>query len=516
MENSPAWSLLADHYQLIKNIHLNDFFKQDQTRGARYYLEESGIYLDYSKNNFSEQTLKLLLGLAEEKHLKERINALINGEKVNRSEGRAALHTSLRDPNNINGINTDTFNTIQNAQQHMFSLLSKVESGDFKNRKNKAFKHLVCLGIGGSYLGPKFIIDALQNKQRKTLSVHFVANIDPEALEQKLSVLNIEECLFFIASKSFSTLETLQNAKQVKLKLKEIGLNENELNQHFIAATENIDAAIDFGCREQNILPIWDFVGGRFSLWSSIGFPIAVALGKQNFLDLLAGAHEMDRHFIETDFDKNMPVILALIAIWYQNFFDAPSRAVIPYSHNLKTLPAYLQQLEMESLGKSVTQDNKVIDYSTGAIIWGSEGSNSQHAFHQLLHQGTHLIPCDFLVCKYSRSNQAQQDILFSQCVAQSRALMIGNEITSIEKQHEGNRPSNTLVLEDIQPKTLGALIALYEHKTFVQGSLLDINPFDQWGVELGKVIGNDIEIALKTDTQLDSSTDSLIDHYQK
>ena len=516
MNKSPAWSALENHYHDIKDQHLNNLFNNDIQRGKRFCIQNSGIYFDYSKNHLTNKTLELLFNISKEKKLKEKINNLFSGEKVNGSENRAALHTALRDPNNINGINSGLHASIQKAQANMFSLLGNLESGCLQNRHDLPFKHLVCLGIGGSYLGPKFVVDALKHTTKnQNIKVSFIANIDPAALENTLSNINIEDCLFFIASKSFNTLETLENANHIKQQLKQLGLSQHEITKHFIASTENKKGALSFGCLEENILPVWDFIGGRYSLWSTIGFPIAAALGKESFLDLLSGAHQMDRHFIESDFEKNMPIILASISIWYQCFFKAPSRAVIPYSHHLKTLPAFLQQLEMESLGKHVTQDNKLLDHDSGAIIWGSEGTNSQHSFHQLLHQGTHLIPCDFLITKSSPSNQPQHDKLFAQCIAQSRALMIGNDSHLPEKQHEGNRPSNTFIMDGITPTSLGALLAMYEHKTFVQSVLLNINPFDQWGVELGKIIGNEIEKALTKQTNLDSSSEGLIKYYK-
>lgn len=520
MKKSKAWAALEQHYQSIKDTNLLELFEQDSQenqRGKNFSLEFSGLYFDYSKNHITQETIELFSKLADALKLKEKIKALYAGEIVNKSENRAALHTALRDSKNSFNIDTETHSSILDAQEKTFYLAKQLKNKQLKNRHGIALKHLICLGIGGSYLGPKLVIDALQQQEEKA-SIRFLASIDPNALEQTLFGLNIEECLFFIASKSFTTLETLSNAHLIKQRLLELGLNADDLSKHFVASTSNTQAALAFGCTQEHILPLWDFIGGRFSLWSSIGFPIVAALGEEKFLDLLDGAHQMDRYFIESPFEKNMPFILACLSIWYQNFFNTPSRAVICYDHKLKTFPAFLQQLEMESLGKSLDENGKKLNQQTGAIIWGSEGPNSQHAFHQLLHQGTHLIPCDFLVCKQSSINQQQQDILFSECIAQSRALMMGNISNNAHKNIEGNKPSNTLVLDKLSASTLGALLALYEHKVFAQGVLLGINPFDQWGVQLGKHIGSEIGAALKNDTEaiFDSSTNLLIQHYKK
>jgi len=518
MNTSVSWLALEQHYQIIKNSNLLSLFNADSERGKKFALEFSGLYFDYSKNHINQETINLFSRLANESQLKNTIEDLFTGKIVNKSENRPALHSALRDINNTSGINKEIHTNILAAQEKTASLANQLKNKQIKNRHGKSIEHLICLGIGGSYLGPKLVIDALQDANDKNILIRFVASIDPNALHEATSDLNLEECVFFIASKSFNTLETLTNAKVIKDKLLKLGLNQTEISNHFIAATENIQAALDFGCIETRILPLWDFIGGRFSLWSSIGFPVLVSIGNEKFHELLNGAYEMDRHFLESPFEKNMPFLLACISIWYQNFFNASTHAVIVYDHKLKIFPAFLQQLEMESLGKSVNTDGEELTTQSGAIIWGSEGPNSQHAFHQLLHQGLHLIPCDFLVCKHSPINQQQQDIIFSECVAQSRTLMIGSTNKNAHENVKGNKPSNTIVLNKLAAKELGALLALYEHKIFVQAALLDINPFDQWGVQLGKVIGKEIAETLKNNTQnaLDSSSDALIKYYKK
>lgn len=528
MKNTVNYSALEAHFQDIKSTRLLKLFEQDfsqekyqeKQRGEKFSLHCSGLYFDYSKNHITEETITLFSKLANELNLKEKINSLYTGDVVNKSEHRAALHTALRDTNNSFGVNTGIHQSILAAREKTFDLARQFTTKQLKNRHGNVIQHLICLGIGGSYLGPKFVTDALQNpkKNQENFSMRFLATVDPHAVEETLTGLNLEECLFFIASKSFTTLESLSNANFIKQQLLDLGLSVNDLTLHFAAATENVEAALAFGCKEAYVLPLWNFIGGRFSLWSSIGFPIVVALGEKPFLELLKGAHQMDKHFIESEFDKNMPFILACLSLWYQNFFKAPSRAIICYDHKLKTFPAFLQQLEMESLGKSVDEHGKAIEQDSGAIIWGSEGPNSQHAFHQLLHQGTHLIPCDFLVCKQSSTNQHHQDMLFAECVAQSRTLMKGDTSTNTHQLVKGNKPSNTFILDKLSANSLGALIALYEHKVFAEAVLLGINPFDQWGVQLGKTIGKEIGSELKNhqENSFDSSTKALIQHYKQ
>jgi len=517
MKSEINWQALHNNYQSIAKQSLNDLFDVNPNRGEIYSIEQSGIYFDYSKNPLTQNSIDLLIKSAGDITLKEKIKALYRGDTVNQSEQRAALHTSLRDPNNINGIDKRTHETICQGQQCMFEIARKITSGELKSYKDKPFKHLVCLGIGGSYLGPKFVIDALAPTVQKNISIHFIANLDPNALYQTLRKLDITDCLFFIASKSFSTFETLVNAKAIKKQLVDLGLNDKQIQKHFVAATSNTHAAVEFGCHKNNILELWGFIGGRYSLWSSIGLPIVIAFGENAFSDLLKGAHEMDQHFLNAPLKSNMPFLLGAIAIWFQNIMGLRSRAIIPYDHNLKTFPAFLQQLEMESLGKNVDQQNAFLSKPSGAIIWGSEGTNSQHAFHQLLHQSDLVIPCDFIVCKRNQYNQTQQEMLISQCLAQSRALMIGQKSKNTYQTLIGNKPSNTLILESLTSKNLGALIALYEHKVFVQASFLNVNPFDQWGVEFGKKTGQEMNEAMSRQNQgnqqeaIDSSSKALL-----
>jgi glucose-6-phosphate isomerase len=518
MQHSPEWKALIAHFQKIKNTSLSELFNQQPERGTLFSLESLGLYLDYSKNHINRETLKLLEDFSQSKHLKKQTKALFSGEIVNTSENRPALHTALRDLDNSFSIDTKQFKKIDEAREKTLKLAEKLITGELKNPEGNPFKHLVCLGIGGSYLGPKFVTDALENFNQSNIDIQFIASIDPTALVKVLKAVNIKECLFFIASKSFNTLETLQSANTIKQALAESGVKSENLAKHFSAATHNIEAAKKFPCDEGLILPIEESIGGRFSLWSSIGLPIAAALGTDNFLQLLKGAHSLDKHFFSEEPEANLPILLAFIAFWYQTFFEANTRTIIPYSHKLKTLPAYLQQLEMESLGKTTSKSGEPITQNTGAIIWGSEGPNSQHAFHQLLLQGSHTIPSDFIAITHSEQQKEAHRILNTQCIAQSQALAFGETNTDTQKTVLGNQPSNTLFLNELNPHNLGSLLSLYEHKVFVQSVLMNINAFDQWGVELGKKLTKQIYKQEQdySANSFDSSTKTLLNRIKE
>ncbi len=512
MKNSKGWQALKNHAVELKHSRLKNLFEQHAQRGTHFSVETQGIYLDFSKNHITDTTLELFAQYSNEIHLHEKIDALFCGKPVNTSEKRAALHCSLRDKHNTHQIDADIHQSMMHTKNKALQLAYALNSGELKSSNGKPFKHLICLGIGGSFLGSKLVFDALKAFHQTPIQIHFVASIDESVLQELVAQLNLEDCLFLISSKSFTTLETHLNANHVKSLLLNNGVHQHQLHKHFIASTQNVEAALGFGCKEEYILPIWDFIGGRFSLWSGIGFPLMLALGEQHFEKLLEGAFEMDQHFRHAAFEHNMPIILGLLAVWYHSFLDVTHHAIIPYNHRLRLLPAFLQQLEMESLGKSVDIHHQKVDYPTGAIIWGSEGSNSQHAYHQLLLQGTHESVCDFIVLAPNTASKHQKTLAL-QALAQSKALAFGEENALAYKTVKGNQASNMLILENLAPDTLGALTALYEHKTFVQAALLNINPFDQWGVQLGKTISSELHTALQNpdSAMLDSSTRHLL-----
>ena len=516
MKNKSTYQNLLTHRTYFDNTSLDDLFKNHPERADDFFLTIGEIYLDYSKNHINAESMKLLFEFAKEQNIQQKINDLFSGKIVNLSENRPALHTALRAKQD-HGIILNNYNIhdeVNKTRQRMLRFAKKLNSGEVKGCTGKPVKHFIVLGIGGSYLGPEFVIDALKPFHSSPITITFIANIDESELEQSLQNLDLDECLFFIASKSFTTLETLTNAQSIQQRFMDNGYNKQDFQYHFLAASSNTQAALEFGITPENIYPLWDWVGGRFSLWSSIGLPILIAVGEQNYQNFLNGAFEMDEHFLNSPLHQNMPLTLALLSFWYQQFFGVSSHALIPYAHNLKTFPTFLQQLDMESLGKSLSSKGEVLDYPTGAIIWGSEGTNSQHSFHQLLHQGSHLIPVDFMVSlKPDYPANKNHALLYAQCLAQSRALMLGNKTLKAEQQCTGNKPSNTLVLNSINPHSVGALIALYEHKVFAQSILLNINAFDQWGVELGKKTGKEITQALQNQkyTGFDASTNNLL-----
>lgn len=485
---SPDWQKLEQHHQAIRNQRIDAWFVEDPKRAERFSLQAAGLRLDYSKQHITAKTRDLLVNLAGQSGLAQAIESLFAGDKVNCTEQRPAWHTKLR-------ANDDP--QVVASLEKMLEFATQIHQQQWRGYTGKPITDVVNLGIGGSDLGPRMVVEALAPFHVNSLKVHFVANVDGADISDCLASLNPETTLFIVASKSFSTEETLTNANTARTWLMQ-DADASIVAKHFVAVSANVERAVAFGIIEDNIFEFWDWVGGRFSLWSAIGLPIGLAIGMENFQQLLAGAHAMDQHFATASFKHNMPVILALLSIWSINFDHCPSEAVIPYDQHLRLLPAYLQQLVMESNGKSVDKHGNQVDYATAVAIWGDVGTNGQHAFHQLLHQGMQTIPVDFIIVKQPQHNLTEHHRkLLANALAQSRALMLGKSDDNPHKVIAGNKPSNTILLEKLTPNTLGSLIALYEHKTFVQGIIWRINSFDQYGVELGKVIAKDIEKVL-------------------
>lgn len=515
--NKAARLALQKHSEEFRRteFRLSALFGADTNRFQEYSLNHEGLLLDYSKNFINADTVPLLLDLAQQSQLPAAIDAMFRGEEINTTEQRAALHVALRAP--AAKANTPEVGA---SLERMASLVAELHSGKWTGYSGKAITDVVNLGIGGSDLGPAMVCDALASFATHKLHVHFVSNVDPSHLQNTLKDMQAETTLFVIASKSFSTLETLKNAEAARDWLLQ-QTDATATAKHFVAITTNQGAATKFGIEEQNLYPLWDWVGGRFSLWSAIGLPIAIALGMDGFRQLLAGAHSMDEHFRTAPLEKNMPVILALLNFWYRENFDAHSTAVVPYSQRLNLLPSFLQQLCMESLGKSVDKQGAPVEHNTGDIIWGTAGTNGQHSYFQLLHQGTEFIPVDFIAAANSDaqgSAEAHQHLL-ANCFSQSLALMEGKlDADSIHKVVAGNKPSNTLLMEELNPYNLGMLLALYEHKVYALSVLWNINAFDQWGVELGKKLSTKVFAAMSAETDqelLDESTQGLIQKAQ-
>lgn len=524
-----SWKKLQAHFEAVKEVHMKDLFVQDADRANKMTIKWDDFYVDFSKNRIKEETLSYLFELAEDVKLKEAIQSQFSGEIINKTEGRAVLHTALR------ASESATFNVDgQNVIPEVYEVKKKIETftnevvnGDRKGFTGKAFTDVVNIGIGGSDLGPAMVVDSLQY-YKNHLTTHFVSNIDGDHVNEVIKKLNPETTLFVVVSKTFTTQETLSNANTIKdwfLK----SASEDAIAKHFVAVSTNIANVKAFGVDENNIFPMWDWVGGRFSLWSAVGLTISLAVGYTNFASLLEGANKMDNHFKSEDFDKNIPVVLALISVWYNNFFEAESEAIIPYSQYLNQFATYLQQGIMESNGKSIDRNGNPIDYQTGTIIWGEPGTNSQHAFFQLIHQGTKLIPADFIgFTKSLHGNQDHQDKLMSNFLAQTEALLNGKTEAEVVaegtksdiipfKIFEGNKPTNTIFINKLSPESLGKLIAMYEHKIFVQGIIWNIFSYDQFGVELGKQLASKIlqEFNSSTINSHDSSTSNLLDYYK-
>ncbi len=531
-----AWKELQKHFDEIENDHMRDMFRKDPKRAEKLSIRWDDFYVDYSKNRITGDTRNLLLKLADECKLKEAMNSYFSGEAINRTENRAVLHTALRADSNaeimVDGINVVP--EVQAAKEKIRKFSESIINGSKKGYTGKAFTDVVNIGIGGSDLGPVMVTDCLKF-YKNHLKLHFISNVDGDHVHETLKDLNPETTLFLVVSKTFTTMETLSNATTARNWFLRSVARE-EIPKHFVAVSSNKQNVEDFGINTGNIFPMWDWVGGRFSLWSAVGLSINLAIGYENFEALLEGGRKMDEHFKNTSFEENLPVQLALISIWYNNFFNAETEAVIPYSQYLDKFPSYLQQAIMESNGKSVDRNGNKVGYQTGTIIWGEPGTNSQHAFFQLIHQGTKLIPTDFIGFKESLfGDQDHQDKLMANYFAQTEALMNGKtqeevveelkfkklkeeEINKIKpfKVFEGNNPTNTILIEKLTPESMGKLIAMYEHKIFVQGVIWNIFSYDQWGVELGKQLANKIlaDFANKDIDNHDSSTKKLLEFY--
>ncbi len=529
LEHSPAWGALKNLQDSHKHTTLMEQFDLDPKRVERFTLRFDGLYFDYSKTAMSDSIRSALLSLADQQDLDGQKRALFSGAHINNSEDRAVLHMALRAPHtaayHVDGQNVS--DAIHDTLNQMRSFCRDIHDGVWRGHNGKAINTIVHIGIGGSDLGPYMVCDALKDFALSNMNVHFVSNVDGAALSQCLAKINPDESLFLIASKSFTTEETLKNAESAKnWFLNKTGAAHSAIAKHFAAMTVNIDAATTFGIAPENIFGFGDYVGGRFSLWSSIGLPIALYLGFDKFEDLLRGAHAMDQHFLHAAPHENLPTMLALIGIWHRNFCGYESLAILPYAQNLNALPAYLQQMDMESNGKTVDRHGRSLPYPTGPIIFGASGTNGQHAFYQLIHQSQTIIPCEFIAFKTALSPlKDHHDALLSHVLAQSRALMIGRaaEANAPEKYFSGNRPSTTLIAEALTPYHLGQILALYEHKIFVQGAIWGLNSFDQPGVELGKILAKEIAGALpaikngaSTITSFDPSTQNMLDYLYK
>lgn len=528
-----AWHALSEHYQAIQTVHLRTLFAEDGERGERLSLSALGIYLDYSKNRITDETINLLVALAEESGLRERIDAMFRGEKINATEHRAVLHIALRAPRD-GEIWVDGQNVVPDVHEvldRMSDFATQVRDGTWKGYTGKAIRNIVNIGIGGSDLGPAMAYDALRHYSARHLTVRFVANIDGTDFAEATRDLDPAETLFIIASKTFTTQETMTNARTARQWLLASLNDEAAVANHFVAVSTNEKEVTKFGINPANMFGFWDWVGGRYSMDSAIGLSTMIAIGPDHFREMLAGFHEMDEHFRTAPFAENLPVLLGLLGIWYNNFFGAESVAILPYDQYLGRFSAYLQQLDMESNGKSVNFAGQRVDYQTGPIIWGQPGTNGQHSFYQLIHQGTKLIPCDFIgFCKSLNPIAPHHDLLMANFFAQPEALAFGKTLEEVladgvspeiapYRVFEGNHPSNSMLIEELTPTVLGRLIALYEHKVFTQGSIWQVHSFDQWGVELGKVLANKIVPELTSEgtptLAHDSSTNALIRHYR-
>ena len=535
LRNYPAWKALEAHYQKVRELHLRELFAEDPKRGERLTLDAAGLYLDYSKNRVTDETLKLLLQLAEEGGLRARIDAMFSGEKINITENRAVLHVALRAPKGAS-IVVDGENVVPEVHavlDKMSDFSDRVRRGDWKGHTGKRIRNVINIGIGGSDLGPVMAYEALKNYSDRSMTFRFVSNVDGTDFAEAVHGLDPAETLFVVSSKTFTTLETMTNAHTARdWSLQGLGGDSKAVAKHFVAVSTNAAKVSEFGIDTANMFGFWDWVGGRYSMDSAIGLSTMLAIGQENFRALLAGFHEMDEHFRTTPFAQNLPVLLGLLSVWYTDFFGAETVAVLPYEQYLKRFPAYLQQLTMESNGKHVNLAGAEVDYPTGPIYWGEPGTNGQHSFYQLIHQGTRLIPADFIAFVETLNPLGRHhDILLANVFAQTEALAFGKTLEQVKAEgtadwlvphrvFAGNRPSNTILADRLTPHTLGKLVALYEHSVFTQGTIWNIDSFDQWGVELGKVLAQRIipELESKTAGELshDSSTNTLIRRYRK
>jgi glucose-6-phosphate isomerase len=530
-----AWKSLAEHRKQIKKLHLRNLFADDPKRGERFTSEAVGLFLDYSKNRITEATLKLLLQLAEESNLRVKMDAMFGGEKINVTENRAVLHVALRAPRNASII-VDGRNVVPEVHavlDKMEQFSNRIRSGDWKGHTGKRVRNVVNIGIGGSDLGPVMAYEALKHYSERTMTFRFVSNVDGIDFVESTHDLDPAETLFIVSSKTFTTLETMTNAETARdWLLQGVGGDRAAVAKHFVAVSTNAEKVSAFGIDTANMFGFWDWGGGRYSMDSAIGLSTMLAIGSENFRAMLEGFHQLDEHFRTAPFERNLPVLMALLVVWYADFFDAQTMAVLPYEQYLKRFPAYLQQLTMESNGKYVTLEGEQVTYETGPIVWGEPGTNGQHSFYQLIHQGTRLIPCDFIAFGRALTPLGRHhDILLANVLAQAEALAFGKTAEEVKTEgtpawlaphrvFEGNRPSNTILAERLTPETLGKLVALYEHSVFTQGAIWNINSFDQWGVELGKALAQRIMPELESeavpDLKHDSSTNNLIRRYRK
>jgi glucose-6-phosphate isomerase len=531
----PAWKALEAHFDKVRDLHLRKLFADDRERGERFGIEDVGLYLDYSKNRVTSETIGLLLQLADECGLRAKIDALFRGEKINITENRAVLHVALRAPKGTSIIvdGQDVVPEVHAVLDKMANFSERVRSGAWTGHTGKRIRNVINIGIGGSDLGPVMAYEALKHYSDRKMTFRFVSNVDGTDFAEAVQDLDPAETLFIVSSKTFTTLETMTNAHTARAwALQGLGGDPKAVAKHFVAVSTNAPKVSEFGIDTENMFGFWDLVGGRYSMDSAIGLSTMIAIGPDNFRAMLAGFHEVDEHFRTAPFERNLPVILGLLEVWYSDFFKAETVAVLPYEQYLKRFPAYLQQLTMESNGKHVTLDGLPTDYPTGPIYWGEPGTNGQHSFYQLIHQGTRLIPCDFIAfIKTLNPLDRHHDILIANVLAQSEALAFGKTAEEVKAEgtpdwlvphrvFEGNRPSNTILAQELTPSTLGKLVALYEHSVFTQGAIWNIDSFDQWGVELGKVLAQRIipELESKTEPDLkhDSSTNALIRRYRR
>ena len=530
-----VWQALEDHYDTMRGLHLRNLFANDPARGARMIAEAVGVYLDYSKNRISDETLKLLIELAEQSGLRERIDAMFRGEKINVTENRAVLHVALRAPKGTSII-VDGKNVVPEVHavlDKMADFANRVRSGQWKGHSGKRIRNVVNIGIGGSDLGPVMAYEALKYYSDRAMTFRFVSNVDGTDFAEATRDLDPAETLFVVSSKTFTTLETMTNAQSARdWSLRGLGGDAKAVARHFVAVSTNAEKVAEFGIDTANMFEFWDWVGGRYSMDSAIGLSTMLAIGSDHFRAMLAGFHAIDEHFRTMPFGRNLPVLMGLLGVWYNDFCGAQTVAVLPYDQYLKRFPAYLQQLTMESNGKHVTVEGAPVDTQTGPIFWGEPGTNGQHSFYQLIHQGTRLIPCDFIAFGQALNPVGRHhDMLLANAIAQAEALAFGKTREQVRAEgtpdwlvphrvFEGDRPSNTILMERLTPAALGKLVALYEHSVFTQGVIWDINSFDQWGVELGKALAQRIipELQSKTEPKLghDSSTNNLIRRYRK
>jgi len=535
LKRLPAWKALLEHSKEIQKLHLRDLFANDSARGEKLTAEGAGLFLDYSKNRVTETTLKLLRQLAEESDLFGRIDAMFRGDKINITEKRAVLHVALRAPKNAN-ILVDGKNVVpavHDVLDKMAAFSNRIRSGEWVGHTGKRIRNIINIGIGGSDLGPVMAYEALRHYTDRNLAFRFVSNIDGADFVEATRDLDPAETLFVVSSKTFTTLETMTNAQTAReWSLKGLGGDPKAVAKHFVAVSTNAEKVSAFGIDTDNMFGFWDWVGGRYSMDSAIGLSTMLAIGPDNFRSMLDGFHQMDEHLRTAPFDQNLPVLLGLLTLWYTDFFNAQTVAVLPYEQYLKRFPAYLQQLTMESNGKHVTLDGKQVNYDTGPIYWGEPGTNGQHSFYQLIHQGTRLIPCDFIAFGHALTPLGRHhDMLLSNVFAQAEALAFGKTAEQVKAEgtpkwlephrvFEGNRPSNVILADRLTPEVLGKLVALYEHSVFTQGTIWNINSFDQWGVELGKALAQkiipELEASSEPELKHDSSTNNLIRRYRQ